>query len=89
MKTKLFTIIFILLLIASCSQQQARKPISQKSGTFMKESAERNKKIVASEEKKIDSIIKSNPNINYIASTKGYWYFYENKNKSHLDFKTQ
>ena len=81
MKTKLFTIIFILLLIASCSQQQARKPISQKSGTFMKESAERNKKIVASEEKKIDSIIKSNPNINYIASTKGYWYFYENKNE--------
>ena len=69
-----------ILFIASCSQQKARMPISQSSGTFMKESAERNKKLVATEESKIDSIIKSNPNIKYIASTKGYWYHYETRN---------
>ncbi len=44
--------------ILSCSQQKARRPISQSSGTFMKESAERNKKLIATEEAKIDSIIK-------------------------------
>ena len=70
-----------IIMMTSCSQQKARMPISQSSGTFMKESAERNKKLVATEEGKIDSIIKSNPAIKYIASTKGYWYHYETKNE--------
>lgn len=64
-------------LIIGCSQPQARRPISESGGTFMKESVERNKKLVASEEGMIDSIIKSNPQIKYIASDKGYWYHYE------------
>lgn len=69
------------LLLNSCSQQQqARRPISQTSGTFLKESVERNKKLISVEEAKIDSIIKSNPNIKYIASNKGYWYRYDTKN---------
>jgi gliding motility-associated peptidyl-prolyl isomerase len=68
------------LLLSCCSQQQARRPISQSSGTFLKESAERNKKLISVEEAKIDSIIKSNPAIKYIASDKGYWYRYDTKN---------
>ncbi len=80
MKSIISIIAFSILLI-SCSQQQARKPISQSSGSFMKESVERNKKITADEEKVIDSIIKSNPNNNYLASKKGYWYYYETKNE--------
>lgn len=70
------------ILLAGCSQQQARKPISHTSGTFMKESIKRNKKLVASEESLIDSIIKSNPEIKYIASDKGYWYHYEIENST-------
>lgn len=78
---------FIVLLLAfvafwSCKQQQARMPVSRSSGTFMKESIERNKKMVAGEEAKIDSIIKSNPQIKYLASKKGYWYHYEAKNET-------
>lgn len=46
----------------------------------MKESIKRNKKLVASEESQIDSIIKSNPKIKYIASDKGYWYHYATEN---------
>lgn len=64
-------------MITGCSQQQARRPVSQASGTFMKESIDRNKKLIANEESKIDSIIKSNPATKYIASDKGYWYHYE------------
>jgi len=68
-------------LFISCFQhQQARRPISQSSGTFLKESVERNKKLISGEEAKIDSIIKSDPNIKYIASNKGYWYRYDTKN---------
>ena len=74
-------VIFAGLILSCCSQQQqARRPISQSSGTFLKESIERNKKLISGEEAKIDSIIKSNPAIKYIASDKGYWYRYNTKN---------
>ena len=80
---KIITLILVLAMLPiGCSQQQARKPISESSGTFMKESVERNKKLVAGEEGKIDSIIKSNPAMKYIASNKGYWYRYDVKNTS-------
>ena len=46
----------------------------------MRESVERNKKLIAGEEGRIDSIIKSNPEKKYYASKKGYWYYYEVRN---------
>ncbi|MDD5150212.1 MAG: gliding motility-associated peptidyl-prolyl isomerase GldI [Flavobacterium sp.] len=71
----------LFILVSSCKQhQEARRPISQTSGTFMKKSAERNRKLIAGEEGQIDSIIKSNPAVKYIASTKGYWYTYVAQN---------
>jgi gliding motility-associated peptidyl-prolyl isomerase len=73
-------LIFAGLLLSCCSQQQARRPISQSSGTFLNESVIRNKKLISAEEAKIDSIIKSDPNKKYIASDKGYWYRYDVKN---------
>lgn len=83
MKTNLNKKIILLALgtlFVSCTKQQARKPISQASGSFIKESVDRNIKLIAGEEALIDSVIKSNPKIEYHASTKGYWYFYETKN---------
>lgn len=77
---KLSLLILIAVVMMACKQQQARKPISRSSGSFMQESIERNKKLIAGEEGKIDSIIKSNPKIKYIASKKGYWYYYDIKN---------
>lgn len=79
---KLIPFVFLAtVLVSSCKQsQEARKPLSQASGSFMKKSAERNKKLVASEEEQIDSLIKSNPKVKYLASTKGYWYTYVTQN---------
>jgi gliding motility-associated peptidyl-prolyl isomerase len=79
--TKIGLLFVIFITFLSCKQQQARMPLSRSSGTFMKESAARNKKLIAGEEGKIDSIIKSNPKIQYIASKKGYWYHYEIRNE--------
>ncbi len=79
--SKITALLLILVGFVSCKQQQARMPVSRSSGTFMKESVERNKKLVAGEEAQIDSIIKSNPKIKYIASRKGYWYHYEVRNE--------
>lgn len=69
------------LLLISCNHgQEARKPISHASGSFMKKSIERNKKLVASEEEEIQNVIKSDPKKSYISSKKGYWYAYIKKN---------
>ena len=73
-------LLLICLACISCKQQQARMPISRSSGTFMKESIIRNKKLIAGEEGKIDSIIKKNPTIKYYTSKKGYWFHYLVKN---------
>jgi gliding motility-associated peptidyl-prolyl isomerase len=76
-----FLFFALVLLLASCSQQQgARRPISQSSGTFMKESIERNKKLVANEEGQIAAIIKNSADKKFIASKKGYWYSYITQN---------
>jgi gliding motility-associated peptidyl-prolyl isomerase len=81
--SKIVLLIVAFMTFLSCKQQQqARMPISRSSGTFMKESAARNKKLIAGEEGKIDSIIKSNPKIQYVASKKGYWYHYQIKNEN-------
>ena len=81
--SKIVMLIVVFMTFLSCKQQQqARMPISRSSGTFMKESAARNKKLIAGEEGKIDSIIKSNPKIQYLASKKGYWYHYQIKNEN-------
>ena len=73
----ILSLFLVTILAASCKQhQEARRPVSQSSGSFMKKSAERNKKLIASEEDQIEALIKSNPKIKYMASTKGYWYTY-------------
>lgn len=72
--------LFAVLTLVSCRQQQARMPVSRSSGAFLNASVERNKKLIKGEEGKIDSIIKSNPNVKYLTSQKGYWYYYDTKN---------
>lgn len=74
-------VLLICITFVSCKQQQARMPVSRSSGTFMKESIVRNKKLIAGEEAQIDSIIKSNPEKKYFASKKGYWFYYEIRNE--------
>lgn len=79
-KHKIALLLLLSIFAACCSQQQARRPVSNSTGTFMKESAERNKKLIAGEEDKIDSIIKSEPKNKYTGSKKGYWYTYIKRN---------
>ncbi|WP_016989625.1 gliding motility-associated peptidyl-prolyl isomerase GldI [Flavobacterium sp. ACAM 123] len=74
--------LFISLIFSGCKQhQEARRPISQTSGSFMKKSVERNKKLVAVEEDQIKKLMQSNPEVDYMASSKGYWYSYESENE--------
>lgn len=75
----LLIIFFFLGLCFSCKPPEARMPETVQSGSFLKASVERNKKLNEREHKQILDIIKSNPEKNYIASESGFWYYYNTK----------
>ncbi|MBQ0116928.1 MAG: gliding motility-associated peptidyl-prolyl isomerase GldI [Flavobacterium sp.] len=76
---KIIAFIALGTLFAQCNSHEARKPISHTSGTFIKESIDRNKKLVDNEEQLIQAIIKKDTASTYLSSTKGYWYKYDAK----------
>ncbi|QLE02952.1 gliding motility-associated peptidyl-prolyl isomerase GldI [Galbibacter sp. BG1] len=69
-------IIAIVLLLTACKQPEARRPVSVKTGSFMRQSIERNKGLLEYEEGLIDSIIKNDTINTYHASSNGYWYYF-------------
>ncbi|KQO22358.1 gliding motility-associated peptidyl-prolyl isomerase GldI [Flavobacterium sp. Leaf82] len=82
LKLSIYTLLFAVLLVSCKQHEEARRPISQASGTFMKKSVDRNKKLIANEEETIKKIIKSNPKIKYYATRKGYWLYYDEQNSA-------
>ena len=71
--------LLLLALIISGKSPEARRPETQKTGSFIKESVERNKKLIEAQQHLIEDIIKNNPENNYIASENGFWYYYQTK----------
>ena len=76
---KLLTIGVIILAFFSCKSPEARKPISVKTGSFIDASVERNKKLNAKEKAIFETFMANEPNIQYIASQSGFWYYYNTK----------
>jgi gliding motility-associated peptidyl-prolyl isomerase len=71
----------ILITVISCAQQEARKPINIRTGTFLKESVERNKALIAQEEAFIQELIAKDTTQTYYASKNGFWYSYQVKSE--------
>ena len=67
------------LAIFSCKSPEPRLPITHTSGSFIKESAERNIKLLEEEQRQIQVIIDGSPETDYIASENGFWYHYNDK----------
>ncbi|MEZ4856456.1 MAG: gliding motility-associated peptidyl-prolyl isomerase GldI [Gelidibacter sp.] len=77
---KAFTLIFLLSLsFSSCKSPEARRPVSQKTGSFIKASAERNKKLNLKEQELIQNIIEKDTSKTYLSSANGFWYYYNVK----------
>ncbi|MBC6997920.1 gliding motility-associated peptidyl-prolyl isomerase GldI [Cytophaga sp. FL35] len=68
------------LLLAGCGGPEPRRPVEVKTGSFFKESVERNKELLAQEEKHIQSIIAKDSLHEYKNSASGSWYYYEVEN---------
>ena len=79
MLKKLVYIILFSTFIVSCKSPEARRPVQSHSGTFIKESAERNKKIYDEEKSVIEKIIAKDSTNDYISSENGFWYYYNKR----------
>ncbi|MEX0315822.1 MAG: gliding motility-associated peptidyl-prolyl isomerase GldI [Allomuricauda sp.] len=80
MRNILFATLFLVLI--GCGGPEPRKPVEVKSGSFFKESVERNKVLLDKEEKIIKEIITKDTSHTYLASPNGFWYYYENRNET-------
>lgn len=72
-----FFLIFMAILLVNCTGPEPRKPVEVKSGSFFKESVERNKQLLELEEKIINNIIEKDTVHDYLASPSGFKYFFE------------
>ena len=72
-------IVCIILLSFGCKAPEARYPESKSSGSFIIESAERNKKLFEAEQLQIEKIISEDSEKEYMASENGFWYHYVQK----------
>ena len=70
---------FVGMLIYSCANSVARKPISRKTTSGMNESVRYNKSLNAAEENAFDILIESDSLSIYISSPNGFWYKYNTK----------
>lgn len=78
MKSLIVTLIISLTLV-SCNSPEARQPVSVKTGSFIEKSVELNKELNSAQHVRIQQIIVNNPDIEYIASQNGFWYYYNVK----------
>ncbi len=76
---KTFTYILLLLIMVSCKPPEARQPESVKSGSYITESVERNKKLIKKEHALIKAIISKDSSSTYLTSNSGFWYKHEIK----------
>lgn len=65
--------------IIGCQGPEPRRPLKVKTGSFMKESAERNKRLLAQEEGIIQGIISKDSTKTYLSSSSGSWFYYDHK----------
>lgn len=85
---KLLTIISATLLVMACKSPEARYPVTHNSGSYIDESVERNKEMIAEEEEYIKQVMGKNPDTEYLNSADGFWYFYNDRSSDTTNTET-
>lgn len=85
---KKIVILFLFIAVSACKSPEARYPVSQTSGSYITESIERNRELIAEEEAYIQELIEKDSTNEYIASNDGFWYFYNEKSTDSTNTET-
>lgn len=77
----IFRILFLLnfLIHLSCQNPEPRRPINKQKKFFLKESAKRNKNIMAIEQSLFQQAIDQEKKLSFKNSPQGFWYAYKKK----------
>lgn len=78
MKNNVFLFLGFVLLL-SCNEPEARRPITQNTTTILSETVEQKKRLIALEDSMIESYIAKDSINSYQTSTNGFWYVYLKK----------
>lgn len=78
-------ILLTILMLGACKSPEARYPVSQSSGSYIRESVERNRELVAAEEEYIKNLMKEDSSTEYLASNDGFWYYYNKRSTDSLN----
>ena len=81
MLKRYFLVITVLLFISGCGGPEPRRPVEVKSGSFIRESVERNRALLAQEEQLIKAIISADTTRQYTTTDFGAWYSYTTQNQ--------
>ena len=76
-----FLLLLGVLVLFSCKEQEARRPVVQKTTTLLSETLDEKKRLIAFENKLIESYIAQDSTTNYNVATNGFWYSYIKQNK--------
>lgn len=68
-----------ILFFYSCSEQQARRPITQKTSTIISETIKKNKELIKSENSFIEDYLAKDSLNTYLTSSYGFWYTYNTR----------
>ncbi len=79
MKNSHLLLLILIFAFASCSEREARRPVSNNKSYTLAETSEQMKKINKVEEMKIQAYIQNDSLNDYSGSPSGYWFHYVNK----------
>ncbi len=78
-----FIILLALMMLGiSCKSPEARRPVTQQSGSYLDEAVARNKQVVAEEEALIQEVIERDTAHQYHSSPNGFWYYYHTQDSA-------
>ena len=77
-------LILVGLMWAGCQVPEARKPVQRSSGSFIKQSAERNKTRYDKEIADLQALIEQDSFHTYYPTEQGFWYYYERQDTTDL-----
>lgn len=74
--------LLLCMLVLGCEGPEARRPVKVRSGSFLKESVERNRLLLSREEYLIEKRISADSLEGFKRSPDGFWYAYEDRDST-------
>lgn len=74
---QLIPLVISFLVVLSCQDPQPRRPLEVKGGSFLKQSAERNRKLLQLEDSLMLEVIRGDSLHDYLESASGFRYYYQ------------